>query len=877
MEPTNQTEEELMIQRAIELSKREALEEDERRRQIEEEFALQNVILASNPEMFSEFLTPDELAEASKSSEPEVAGYDDFPDANVETESIWDNPVPVETQQPQKQNKKSSRRKKNRSQSSTHMVDEISTQNAWSDIQKTDGNKQNESILPEQTVYQENQDNWSQNSDSKYCDIEENESQIMNEGFVYPSTELKPTASLDADNESKMHKNSKPKISKVIDMFGGWGSKNTQNSSVKTSPKEERFESYDDFSTANSVSNNKEIFQDDWENSKEMSESGENLQYTNNSTKHNKVESYSVNEKYQSSRNEDSWDSKSSSNDQQYNNSLYSHVENNIAASDSSSFCYAATNSSDTGASKKSLSKDDDMMNSIVQDYASLAVNCTDSSPNENVPAQRKSKDIFSSVATLLNEENLKPDLQHSSIGESQNVSLPVVSQTSEREIMYSLNNSTPAEFPNNAPNENIAESWNDSKIGFPTNPESNEMNDSLFLPHNTESVQDILNNHEVNSVNQSIPAPVQNEIHFPCQPNPVMPNLINPNLMMDMNSVMMQQVMMTNPFFLQQLLQMQMYYRNMSMPFNMPLMPPLAMPTFNPMMNHNPMSNFPNGESNIGMNPVPESVGNNQSITPPCHNFEDENQRSMPIKSDAPKASSVPNVKFENSWLSDLLSEGAAHMDSYIPPPTVPVTNPPENTHPAPNVENKVDMNIAGNSLQNAHRNETISQNSNRNTKNLKQESSTLNHDRARGVNDSTRNVNSNNTPAPSVPDTFEASGWGEIDDIPKKGDTKSLKPESSTLNHYRGRGVNDSTRSVSSNNTPAPSVPDTVEASGWGEIDDIPKKSYASFNDDVDGWSDEKATTSKSMINSSRYASSKQATTRQPIRQPRKNSQWR
>ncbi|GBM14546.1 hypothetical protein AVEN_101183-1 [Araneus ventricosus] len=833
MEPTNQTEEELMIQKAIELSKREAMEEEERRRLIEEEYALQNVILASNPQSFSEFLTPDELAEANKSSEPEGTGYNDFPDAYVEKESVWDYQEPVETQQPQKQSKKSGRRKKtNKSESSTHMEDEISNQNAWSDNQKTDHNKQNESTLPEQIEYQEIQDNWSQNSVNKnYCNAtEENESQFADEGSDYPSAELKSTASPNADDESKMHKDSKPKISKVIDMFGGWGSKNTQKSSVKSSHTQERLESYDDFSSVNSVSNDKEIFQDDWENSKEMSKIDENLRFPKSSTKHSKDVNSSVNEKDQSSLyEEDSWNSKSSSNNKQHNNefkhSLYSHVENNIAASASSSFCNAATNSSDTGTSylsKKSVSKDDDIMNSIVQDYASLAVNCTDSSPKENVPVQRKSKDIFSSGATLLNEENLKPDLPHSSVGEPQNGSIPVANQTSKREIMYSLNKPAPAEFSNNAPNENIAGSWNDSKIGFPTNAESNEMNDSLFLPHNNESVKDVLNDHEGNPVDPVIPAPVQCETHFPGQPNPVMPNLMNPNFMMGMNPLMMQQMMMlNNPFFLQQLHQMEMYYRAMSMPFNLPLIPPLAMPTFNPMLN-NPMGNFLNDESNINMNPVPEqSAESNQSIPPPCHTFEDENQRSMPINSDAPQTSAVPNVEFENSWLSGLLSEGAAHMDSYIPPPTVPATNPPENPHPAPSVENKVDMNIAQNVLHSAYGNETINLNSNCNTKSLKQESSTLNHGRTETVNANARNVNSNNTPKPSVPDT--------------------------------------------------------VEASGWGEIDDIPKKTYASWNDDVDGWSDEKVTTSKSMINSSRYASSKQATTRQPIRQPRQTSQWR
>ncbi|KAF8792589.1 hypothetical protein HNY73_004164 [Argiope bruennichi] len=862
MEPTNQTEEELMIQKAIELSKLEAKEEEERRRHIEEEYELQNVILATNPQLFSDFLTPDELSEANKFLEPETADYEsnDLANGYEEKESSWNYPEPAEKTQkqtmkaeankflepeaaeynsndlangyeekeslwnyepvesPQKQIVKAGK-KRNKVQSTTHVQDEITTQNAWSDSQKFDCNKQNESILSEQAEYQDIQDNWSQNSACKsYCDKgEENESRFVNEGSDYPSTEMTSTIP-EAGDESKMHKGPQSKISKVIDMFGGWGSKNIQNSSLKSSFKEERFDSYDNHSSAD----NKEIFQDDWEKTKEISELNENVQFSQYSSKHKEVENLSINEKgHPPFDEEESWNNKYSSNDeQQYNNelkhSLYSHVESNIAAS--SSFWNAATNSSDTDASylsKKSVPKDDDIMNSIVQDYANLAVKCADTYTKENTSAQRKPSDLFNSVVNLLNEDNLKSDLidlHHSKVSESENLS----DQTAENEIIYALNNAAPTEFSAKAPKENISGSWNDSKIDFPTNSKRNDLNNGLFLPNINDS-QDIHNDLESNSADSILPPPIQQEMNFPYQSNPVMSNFMNPNLMMGMNPLMIQQqiMMLNNPFFLQQLHQMEMYYRAMSMPFTSPLIHPMQTPPFNPALN-NLMGSCFNGEPNSYMNLVPEqSVESNPSIPPPSHDFENGSQRSMhAIASDA------PSVEFENSWLTDLISEGAAHMDSYIPPPTMPVTNPSENPQSAPNVENKVGTHIAEDISQNAYGKGAIPRNSNCDMKGLKQESSVLKYGRT-DVNTIAANVNSVNIPKSSVP--------------------------------YAG------------------------EASGWGNIVDMPNKSNSSCNDDMDDWADEKVTASKSMIRSSIYASHKQANTRQPVRQPRQDSQWR
>ncbi|GFU34223.1 uncharacterized protein NPIL_355561 [Nephila pilipes] len=852
MEPASQTEEERMIQKAIQLSQLEALEKEEKRKKLEEEYELQQLMLKTNPTFFVEFQTTDELNA--------VAATKDFLDQEI-LETLFDD-FALNSKEKSFDNE---------------IIDECKEN--FEDYKSEKENKQpyksiNEVQFSKCEEYQEgSEENWSQSlKNKKYINKNEKDySQHCNEDLDLPSDKFD---SISCSN-NKASQGALPKISKVIDMFGGWGSKSSQTGNFKSSQEQNNSEPCPFSNSDEVVSNNEKSTLKDFKELKNISSEKKFEKNSRDSKTGNlvlkKKDDYVVSNKKNFSDNathlnvidEDGSVPKSE------NPSFSKMVE--ISSKTDEEIFNSLDNKKISRKHTHKLTVKDDGVNSNIQDCTDLALGNSGSFIKENNPAneraekaanatskcsiltiqnnaihknvsedfQKTSKYLLSPTNYSLVNENDPSDLNQSNI----NKDVSANETTSDgRYITYSLNdiplsskNNITENFHDISHNEKIQAtlprnniysdvdkkghminetvSFGDLSSGVlpnnlvtnansdPLPLDSNQIKDNLSLSFSKDST--VTSIAESNFIDPPIPAPTQPE---PCQPDTTTGNLMNP-------LIMQQMMMLSNPFFLQQLQQMNMYYQTMcGMPFAtgspiMPLsIPPFVNVQFPPIFNK-PLENIPSSDVH-NANLVPQQDA--RMYSPSHERFESCSLNSQPEMM-LRNSSKESTVKFEESWLSDIMSEGAAYanMDSYIPPPKMPEDNPIATSYLSTFEENKVDFHVSQCSSQ---------------------------------------SVNKNGIQA------FNC-------------DIENSKGQSTIVDNYQQWEKEDENGEWSVLDKKETDVSDEHLATGWGNIEDEPKNNYSSWDDGMDGWG---STATQPMMNSTRYVSEKSETIRQPSRQP-------
>ncbi|GIY05557.1 uncharacterized protein CEXT_630931 [Caerostris extrusa] len=663
-------------------------------------------LLQADPQSFAEFHTVDELAAIRNS-----LGSDDLVDIPNEyiEENVFDN-----HQEYVDDGWSSIKSKKTNFENvGKETYNEKDLSQSSNCKKKKESNKKSEFQFPE---HEENQE-WT--DENKFESIKSKKFKNKNEKteFHLPKIDFGlSTTKMNSETivavESKSQKEVDSNVTKTIDLFGGWGSKtsesinlkvtkkrevsaesnvnslrNTDIKDVKISKQKENLKLPKTFPDIENFANEKddayckkENFTDRWDNFRESEYSFSSIQNT------------------ASMPHTDSWGNVNNSDE-----TLNRYVQSSISVSDSTPSYTMVENSSEMNEKRfhglsdtnffgdqklNNTSKNDDfLVNSIVKDYANLAVKCADNFAKEKVPIHEETKNTCINLTTALKNikqteydlGQLKPPDPFHNINQNALLNKTLTNETCKSKITYSLNNSQ----------VNLPATTSSESSKFFNNPETfspfmeNSMNNKFSLPLINDTAKAAASSQEIHSVDGNIPAPVQPQLSFPYQPMPMMSNAINPEVMMNMNPLIIQQQMMVlhNPFFFQQLQQMNMYYRTMGgMPFMTGLVPPVPMVPVSPVFN-NPVCTLPNNELMRNVNQVDQLQTDEDSFIPPPYQKLQEKEELNDVPSLLYKSTSeyskTPSLKFENAWLTDILSEGATVIDpdSFIPPP-VPATN---------------------------------------------------------------------------------------------------------------------------------------------------------------------------------------------------------
>lgn len=847
MEPASQTEEERMIQKAIELSRIEALE----KKKLEEEYELQQSILKKNPTFFTEFQTTDELNLIVATNDYlDIESFcDDFTsnceEINFDKEAAYKCQKELDDYWSQKKNNKPDKSKKNKDQFLKF------------EEHSEDGSSQK----------------W---KNKKFvCKSEKGESEHCKEDLDTRSDKVDSVSN--SNNEA--NQGTLSKISKVIDMFGGWGTNSSYIGNSKSSQEQDNnfesgtFSNYDEVVSKNEETTLKKILM------------GEN-------------DRYSLKDKSKTRNSAKKENDDVVSNKKTFSDNVDEKRQDSVPELDATFFPKAIKNSSNSDAheifdsldnkkfsykkNKKSPANDDDVMNSIVQDYTDLSLKSSDVLTKETVPIyeqaekasksvppskdsifiqkhnnmhenvlenfQKPQKNLLSPTNSFLMNEKMSSDLNQSDTNQDS-----LTNEKTKNGISSSLSNvlQSPANFSetyqnvsqkekiqatfpsntiasdqekkelfmneigsfNNFSSETLQNSAvTNANISDPLPSNSNQNKDNFPLSFLNDSV--VTTNAESNFIDPPIPAPVQPET---CQHDTMTGNLMDSNFMMNMNPQIMHQMMLlSNSFILQQLHQMNMYYKKMGgIPFvtGSPL-PPSINAQYPPILN-NPLGNIPSSEPALNAHFVHRQDARGcLPVSPPHEMFDPRSQNcaSEIISGDSSNIVKPTPVKFDESWLSDIMSEGAAYvnMDSYIPPPKMPEKSTAIH-HLSSIEENKVDLQVSQSYSDSVYKNGSISQ--------------------AFNCCDIQNPESQNKAVDYSQPQKIDRSvGWDILDK--KEAD-----------------------------------ISDELLATGWGNIENGSQNKYSSWDDDIDGWG---GTTIQPMWNSTRYKPEKNTNTRQPSRQP-------
>ncbi|GFY44604.1 uncharacterized protein TNIN_4411 [Trichonephila inaurata madagascariensis] len=608
MEPASQTEEERMIQKAIELSQLEALEMEEKKKKLDEEYELQQVILKTNPTFFTEFQTTDELNSIALTDDyldPEIleAFNDDFA-SNFDKEAAYKCQKELEDYW-SKKNKKLNKRKKNKDQ-----------------------------FLKYEDTHEEHlEDSSSESWENKmYVYKSEKDELEQRENLVSRSEKVDSVS----NSNNKANQGAQTKISRVIDMFGGWGSNSSHIGNSKSSQEQDNnleSRSVSDFDEV--VLKNEETILKDLKVPKSISV--ENNKLDKNSPRYSKTKDSVMN------TNDCVVSSKKSFSDTNVDKKCPRQVS--VPKLDSA-FSKTVESSSKRNAKEifdslenekcsykkeqNTLAYNDDVMSSIVQDYTDLSLTSSDLFTKETVPIYEQTEEVFNfvskdsiskqkhnimhknvsenfqkfpknalptndlfmneKVSSDLNQPNMNQDIlaneiaknnsayslsnvpestkmtfsktsQHISQKENVPAASPGNTTSSDQDKTGLLMNQT-ASFSNFAaealPNGRVNASISDS---LPS--KSSQMKDNYPMSFLNDSI--VTTNAESNFIDPPIPAPVQPE---PCQSAATKSNLMNPNFMMNMNPQIIHQMMLlSNSFFVQQLHQMNMHYQTGGLP----------------------------------------------------------------------------------------------------------------------------------------------------------------------------------------------------------------------------------------------------------------------------------------------------------------------
>lgn len=387
-----------------------------------------------------------------------------------------------------------------------------------------------------------------------------------------------------------------------------------------------------------------------------------------------------------------------------------------------------------------------------------------------NPTASSFSYDFFlSELATQADPTIPEPKPMKNETNSSSNLQLESVNSghCNTNEINPSYGSEPESHLPVTMPHTSL-----NAPSGFPTNDEDHR------LPVRSN------NGSHIESPKNPVPTPeVMNPAFLP-QPRPMMTPLMNPALMMaGMNPMLMQQMMMlSNPFFMQQLQQMDMYYKSLGMPLatGLPMFPqPMAMP----------IPAFPNPNLQMFGNPTSSGPGpteENGTIPPVIQTP----GRQLPEPETGHLDKVPPKVSDADSfWFEDYMASEAS--PSFIPPPKPTPVDAPAN----PNV----------------------------------------------------------------LPETAFAS--------------MSLNPQSTSHEGLVDNGnASDRPSYDSSSKAEAPYANVPGWETGWGDLDEGCKSETASgWNDDnANGWGSDNAMAATSMRNPSRYVPESTATCRQPASRP-------
>ncbi|GFQ64602.1 uncharacterized protein TNCT_291501 [Trichonephila clavata] len=826
MEPANQTEEERMVQKALELSQLEALEMEEKRKKLEEEYELQQLILKGNPTFFTEFQTKDELNSIAATDDyldPEIleSFNDDFV-SNFDKEATYKCQKELEDYWSQKKNKKHDKRKKNKDQ-----------------------------FLKYEDTHEEHLEDCSSQS-------------WKNKKYVYKSEkdELKQKENLASQSEkadsvsNSNNQGALKKITRVIDMFGGWGSNSSHIDNSKSSQKQDNLE----FSSVSDevVSKSEETILKDVKVTKNISMENNKLDKNSPRLSKTRNSAMNINDCVVSSKksfSDNNVDKKCQRQDSIPKlDSAFSKAVESSSKSNAKEICDSLENEKCSYKKEQNTLANNDVMSSAVQDYTDLSLTSSDLFTKATVPTYEQTKKILNfaskdstlkqhsiihknvsenlqklpkntlpmneKVPSDLNQPNMNQDILANEIARNNSAySLPNVPESIKNTISSdqdkkglllnqtaSLGNFSAEALPNSQINASISDP-------LPFN--SNQIKDSIsFL---NDSI--VTTNTESNFIDPPIPAPEPE----PCQPDATKSNLMNPNFMMNMNPQIMHQMMLlSNSFIVQQLHQMNMYYKTMG---GLPVLsgspvPACANAQYPPIFN-SPLGNIPPNTHVHNANFIPQKDSRD---CPPLPLHERLDPKSQSCTSEIFGGSSnhakPTTIKFEESWLSDIMSEGAAYadMDSYIPPPKMPEATSTATPHFS-TVENKIGLQVSQSYPHSVYEDGSTTQPYNCGIKKPESRSKAVDYNQPQkrdGKND----------------------GWDILDEKEEAG------------------------------------ISDEFLATGWGNIENESSNKYSSWDEDIDGWG---CSATQPMWNSTRYESEKSTAIRQPSRQPLAKTYYR
>ncbi|PRD34302.1 UNVERIFIED_CONTAM: hypothetical protein NCL1_15089 [Trichonephila clavipes] len=835
---------------------------------LKEEYELQQIILKTNPTFFTEFQTTDELNSIPLTEnylDPEIleSFNDDFA-LNFEKEAAYKCQKELEDYWSLKKNTHD-KRKKNKDQ-----------------------------FLKYEDTHEEHLEDSSSQSWKNKMYVYKSEKDVLEQRKNLVSRSEKIDSVSNSNN--KANQGAQTKISRVIDMFGGWGSNSSHIGNSKSFQEQDDNLESRSVSDFDEVSKNEETILKDLKVPKNISV--ENNKLDKNSPKYSNTKNSAIKKNdIAMNTNDCVVSSKKSFSDNNVDKQCPRQVS--VPKLDSA-FSKAVESSSKRNAKEifdslenekcsykkepNTLAYNEDVMSSIVQDYTDLSLMSSDLFTKETVPIYEQTEEVFNfvskdsiskqkhnfmhknvsdnfqkfsknalptndlfmneKVSSDLNQPNMNQDILANEIAKNNSAySLSNVPESTKMNFSkttqhISQKENVPAASPGNTisfdqdkerllinqtasfsnfaaealPNSRVNASFSDS---LPSN--SNQMKDNYPTSFLNDS---ITTNAESNFIDPPIPAPVQPE---PCQPDATKSNLMNPNFMMNMNPQIMHQMMLlSNSFFVQQLQQMNMYYKTGGLPvLSGPPVPPHVNAQYPPFFN-NPLGNIPADTHVHNANFMPQQ---DSRYSPPISLHERFDPRSQNYSSEIFEGSSnhakPTTVKFEESWLSDIMSEGAAYadMDSYIPPPKMPEVTSTATPHLSTIEENKIGLQFSQSYPQSVDEDGSTIRPYNCGIKNPQSRSKAVDYNQSQKRDD-------------------KNDGWDVLDKNEEAGISDEFLP------------------------------------TGWGNIENESSNKYSPWDEDIDGWG---CTTSQPMWNSTRYESEKSTAIRQPSRQPLAKTYYR